>query len=315
MKRFVHILFAVAALGLVQCASAVPVKAPDFQGITHWINSRRLHMQQLRGKVVLVDFWTYSCINCLREMPHLKAWYRRYKDKGLVVVGVHSPEFDFEKKVGNVERAVKKLGITFPVAMDSNMDTWRAWNNQYWPAIYLVDRQGYVVMHHYGEGNYAHTENAIRKQLGLPPLNETGQGMSNLDRIGSPEMYFGTAREAYMANAAGESRSGHDYTAPDNLALNRYALQGRWRMTAEYAETLGNNAEIRLHFKSGKLHMVASSEHPVTLQVTVDGKKQPPVTVQASKLYTLFDSNDYRDHIVTIRIPQKGFRAYTFTFG
>ncbi len=315
MIRSIKNMLGVIALCAVQVAFAVPARAPDFQGISHWINSPPLTMQALRGKVVLVDFWTYSCINCLRELPHLKTWYGKYHDKGLVIVGVHTPEFDFEKKTSNVERAVKKLGIEYPVAMDNDMDTWNAWSNRFWPALYLVDRQGHVVMHHYGEGNYEETENAIRQQLGMAAMNGGEQDDANLSRIGSPEMYFGSARETYMVSSQHTSRFTHRYQAPDNLPLNRFALQGLWNMSGEYAEMAGTHGEIRLHFKSGKLHMVASSKHPVTLTVTVDGKKQAPVTVQASKLYTLFDSDNYNDHIVTIKIPHKGFRIFTFTFG
>jgi thiol-disulfide isomerase/thioredoxin len=301
--------------GFSPSARAVPSTAPDFVGITHWINSPPLTMKQLRGKVVLIDFWAYSCINCLRTFPHLNNWYRKYKDKGLVIVGVHSPEFDFGKNPANVKRAVKQFHIHYPVAMDSNMRTWRAWHNQFWPAEYLVDQQGHVVLHHFGEGHYREMENAIRNQLGLPPSNEPEAKGPNLAAIGSPEMYFGLARERYMANAHGPSRQTYNYHAPDTLKLNQFALVGRWRMTGEYAELVGGHCEIRLHFKSGKLHMVAASDKPVTLAITVDGKKQPPVTVHESKLYTLFDSDDYRDHIVTIAIPKAGLRAFTFTFG
>ncbi|HET6587227.1 MAG TPA: thioredoxin family protein [Oleiagrimonas sp.] len=297
-------------------AQSVPAKAPEFAGITHWINSKPLTMRELRGKVVLIDFWAYSCINCLRTFPHLTNWYEKYKDKGLVIVGVHSPEFEFGKHLANVKRAVERFHIHYPVAMDSRMATWRAWNNQFWPAEYLIDKQGNVVLHHFGEGRYLEMENAIRNQLGLPPLAEESEtGGSDLAAIGSPEMYFGLAREQYMANPRGPSQQIYSYRAPDTLKLNQFALDGRWRMTAQYAQLVGSHGEIRLHFKAGKLHMVAASDKPVTLQITVDGKKQPPVTVHESRLYTLFDSDDYRDHIVTIDIPHPGFRAFTFTFG
>ncbi|HET7268236.1 MAG TPA: thioredoxin family protein [Oleiagrimonas sp.] len=295
--------------------AAVPTTAPEFAGITHWINSPPLTMQGLRGKVVLIDFWAYSCINCLRTFPHVTRWYEKYKDDGLVIVGVHSPEFEFGKHLDNVKRAVKRFDIHYPVAMDSHMATWRAWNNRFWPAEYLVDRQGKVVLHHFGEGHYLEMENAIRKQLGLPPTQHTETDLPNLAGIGSPEMYFGLAREQYMANDDSPSQTPHMYQAPESLPLNRFALQGLWKMTPQYAELVNDHGEIRLHFKAGKLHMVASSDKPVTLTITVDGKRQPPVTVHASRLYTLYDSDDYRDHIITIEIPHAGLRAFTFTFG
>ncbi|HEX7338582.1 MAG TPA: thioredoxin family protein [Rhodanobacteraceae bacterium] len=314
-------------------AEAAPPQAPEFVGITHWINSKPLTMKALRGKVVLIDFWAYSCINCLRTFPHVTGWYAKYKDKGLVVVGVHSPEFTFGQDPANVERAVKRFGITYPVAMDSHMATWRAWHNQYWPAEYLVNRQGQVVLHHFGEGEYLAMENAIRQQLGLPPTTHAVAGGPDLAAIASPEMYFGSARQQYQANAFRPPQAlpptgvppgfmlhsnttyAHDYQLTAKLELNRFALGGRWRTTPQYAELLDDHGRIRLHFQSGKLYMVASSDKPVTLIITVDGKKQPPVTVHASRLYTLYDSNDYASHVVTIDIPHAGFKAFTFTFG
>ena len=316
-RLLVAILVPCLALGagLSAVRAQVPSRAPDFTGISHWINSKPLSMKDLRGKVVLVDFWTYSCINCLRTLPHLKAWWAKYHDKGLVIVGVHSPEFDFEKKTANVEAAVTKYGIGWPVAQDNDMATWNAWNNQYWPAEYLIDKDGHVVMHHFGEGHYMETENAIRRLLGMPPMTREDVPAANLSQIGSPEMYLGSNRVHNLANPMPPLFISHDYHAPARLALNRFALEGNWRLHGEYAELTGGPGQIRLHFKSGKLHMVASSPQPVTLSITVDGNKQPDVTVHGSRLYTLFDSDDYRDHVVTIGIPKSGFKAFTFTFG
>ncbi len=317
-RRFLVPLLAacVALAGLLPAARAqVPAKAPDFTGISHWINSKPLTMQQLRGKVVLVDFWTYSCINCLRTLPHLKSWWAKYHDKGLVIVGVHAPEFDFEKKTANVQAAVTKFGIGWPVAQDNDMATWSAWNNHYWPAEYLIDKDGNVVMHHFGEGHYMESENAIRRLLGLAPMDREDVPSANLSGIDSPEMYLGSDRVHNMANPIAPLMFSHDYTAPARLDLNKFALQGSWRLRGEYAELTGDQGQIRLHFKSGKLHMVASSPTPVTLSITVDGKRQPDVRVHDSRLYTLFDSSDYRDHVVTIDIPAGGFKAFTFTFG
>lgn len=302
-------------------ARAVPDTAPDFTGIDHWLNSEPLSMEDLRGKVVLVDFWAYSCINCLRTLPWLTHWYDKYKDDGLVIVGVHSPEFDFAKNKANVKGAIDQFGIDYPVAMDSDMDTWDAWDNRFWPAHYLVDKHGNVVKHQYGEGHYRDLENAIRKQLGKAPLPEDADiapddaSGAKLRAIGSPEMYLGTARVRNMANEDRPSSSPHYYTPPDSLALNEYALAGKWRMTSDYAALVGGGGKIRLHFKSGTVNMVAESDKPVTLDITVDGKKQPSVTVKASKLYTLFDSDDYRDHVITIDMSHSGLHAYTFTFG
>ncbi|MGH8145284.1 MAG: redoxin family protein [Rhodanobacteraceae bacterium] len=320
-----HFLSALAAIALLGTAVSTPgfaesasmQQAPEFAGISKWINSPPLTMQQLRGKVVLIDFWAYSCINCLRTLPHVTHWYDTYKNKSLVVVGVHTPEFDFGKNPTNVERAVKHFGIHYPVAMDNGYQTWNAWHNQFWPAEYLVNRAGEVVLTHIGEGNYAEMENAIRKQLGLQPLAAAahGSGTADLARIGSPEMYFGSDRVRNLANPAENPQRVSSYRTPASLPLNQFALQGRWRLTGKYAELSGPHGEIHLHFHSGKVYMVASSESPVTLSISVDGKPQPPVTVQASKMYTLFDSNDYRDHTIVIRIPKPGLHAFTFTFG
>lgn len=306
----------IAALTLASCASAAPTAAPEFTGIAHWINSPPLTMAKLRGKVVLIDFWTYSCINCLRTLPYVTRWYDTYKDQGLVVVGVHSPEFDFEKSEANVERAVRHFGIHYPVAMDNDMATWNAWGNQFWPAEYLVDRNGNVVLHHYGEGHYAEMENAIRKELAMAPMTaKAAAGQAGLGGIRSPEMYFGLDRVRNLANLVALPRLSHRYTAPSSVPLNQFALDGRWRLTGTYAEATGDDAGIRLHFDSGKVYMVASSETPVTLSISVDGKPQPPVTVHDSRLYTLYDGTDYRPHVIRIDVPKAGLRAYTFTFG
>jgi thiol-disulfide isomerase/thioredoxin len=231
-----HLILVLAAIALLGVATSAPClaqpasrQAPEFDGISRWINSPPLTMRQLRGKVVLIDFWAYSCINCLRTLPHVTRWYDTYKNKGLVVVGVHTPEFDFGKNPANVERAVKHFGIHYPVAMDNDYRTWNAWHNQFWPAEYLVNRAGEVVLTHIGEGHYTEMEDAIRKQLGLQPLAAAPHGntAADLARIGSPEMYFGSDRVEYLANPAADPQRVTDYRAPASLPLNRFALQGR----------------------------------------------------------------------------------------
>lgn len=292
----------------------VPIQAPEFTGISHWLNSKPLSMKSLRGKVVLIDFWAYSCINCLRTLPHVTAWYDRYKDKGLVIVGVHSPEFDFEKSTANVRMAIEKYGIHYPVAQDNDMATWRAWSNRFWPAKYLVDQHGKVVMHHYGEGHYQETENAIRKLLGLGPMNEDVAD-KDFSGVGSPEMYFGTARLKNLANPKPKPRLTHTYRFPKKLALNHFALQGQWTLTSEYARQKGANGAIRLRFRAAQVNMVASSAKPVTLDIRVDGKAQPPVTVHESRLYTLYQGDKSGEHTIEIRTTRAGLKAFTFTFG
>ncbi|MET0934985.1 MAG: thioredoxin family protein [Luteibacter sp.] len=314
---FLALFVALAGLAAAMPASAAQT-APEFAGIANWQNSKPLTMKGLRGKVVLIDFWAYSCINCLRTLPHVNHWYDQYKDKGLVIVGVHSPEFPFEKQDGNVRDAIKRYGITYPVAQDNDLETWDAWDNQYWPAEYLVDQRGNVVAHHFGEGNYAEMENAIRTLLGLPRLDatsETDKDAPDFNQLGSPEMYFGSDRSKNNASPEADGSGTKTFTAPSRLELNKFALVGRWEIGRDNASLVGPSGEIRLHFKAKKVHMVASANDPVTLEIAVDGKPQPPVTVQASQLYNLFDGDGYKDHVLTIKVPKANFHAFTFTFG
>jgi cytochrome c biogenesis protein CcdA/thiol-disulfide isomerase/thioredoxin len=288
--------------------------APEFAGITHWLNSNPLTKEQLKGKVVLIDFWTYSCINCIRTLPYITKWYDTYKNKGLVVIGVHTPEFAFEKETGNVQTAIEHLGIHYPVAQDNDFTTWKAYKNQFWPAEYLLDQNGNIVYKHSGEGEYDHTENAIRRLLGLtrPVSKENGQDLTN---IHSPEMYFKLQRLKYLTPSQSPSEQPKEYSFSQNLALNNFELQGQWQFGNDHAELTKDSGKIHLHFSSGKVFMVAAANKPVTIKIMTDGKAQPDVTVNMSQLYTLFDSDDYREHIIEIDIPSSGFQAFTFTFG
>ncbi len=317
MRSYCRSIVALALLLVVPMARAEqvpPRPAPAFTGISGWLNSPPLTMAGLRGKVVLVDFWAYSCINCLRTLPYLIRWQHDYQDRGLVVVGVHAPEFKFEHDAKNVQAAITRFSIDYPVAQDNDLATWNAFHNEYWPAEYLIDRSGKIVYTHVGEGNYDETENAIRKLLDAGPAVGPEKG-ADLSRIGSPEMYFGLDRVEALASPETARAGTHGYTAPADLGLNKFALTGDWTLSGEKAVLARGGGEIQLHCHSGKVFMVASSAAPVTLSVTVDGKAQPAVTVQGSRLYTLFESGDYRDHMVTVAIPQPGFSAFTFTFG
>lgn len=312
-------------------------QAPEITGISHWLNTDPLTLEALRGKVVLVDFWAYSCINCLRTLPYMVAWDKRYRDDGLVIIGVHAPEFDFGKKVANVQKAVAHFGIEYPVAMDNNKATWNAWDNHYWPAKYLVGKKGKVLMHHFGEGHYAETEAAIRQALGLepaPPVEPMAPASDaalpalpreaeraatayapDFGAIGSPEMYFGSRRTRNMANLGGARPGVANYRAPAQLDKNQYALDGRWKIEPDYAELVSGEGVITLQFVARKVHMVASSDKPVTVTVLVDGKPARTLTINESKLYTLYESKVYGEHSLRIEIPEAGLRAFTFTFG
>ncbi len=287
--------------------------APAFTGISAWLNSPPLTMAALRGRVVLVDFWAYSCINCVRTLPFLIKWQKEYKARGLQIVGVHAPEFKFERDAHNVQSAIDRFGINYPVALDNDMLTWNAFHNEYWPEEYLIDRSGNIVYSHVGEGKYDETENEIRKLLDAGPAVGAELG-ADLSRIGSPEMYFGLDRMEDLASPEAAKPGVRTYSAPKTLKLNRFALVGAWDLSAEHATAKGAG-EVLLHCRSGKVFMVASSAAPITLSVTVDGKPQPAITVRESRLYTLFDSADYAEHMVTIAVPAAGFRAFTFTFG
>jgi thiol-disulfide isomerase/thioredoxin len=271
-------------------------------------------MAGLRGKVVLIDFWTYSCINCLRTLPYVTKWYDTYKDKGFVVVGIHTPEFAFERVTRNVQTAIERFGIKYPVAQDNAYRMWQAYDNHYWPADFLVDQKGKIVATHFGEGDYDKTEDDIRKLLAAGPPVAEDNG-PDLSKVGSPEMYFGVMRLEYLASPEAPRQGEQAYSAPPNLPLNNFALVGSWTVAMENATLAKDDGEIVLHFKSGKVHMVASSASAVTVSVSVDGKPQPPVTIQGSQLYTLFDSKDYGEHQLELKIPKAGFTAYTFTFG
>jgi thiol-disulfide isomerase/thioredoxin len=320
MRKAVVALFLVAGIVLSAPARAAPgpgeigSQAPEFAGVQQWLNSDPLTMAGLRGKVVLIDFWTYSCINCLRTLPYLAKWYDTYKDKGFVIVGIHTPEFAFERVVRNVQTATQRFGVKYPVVQDNDYAMWKAYANQYWPADFLVDQQGKIVAEHFGEGDYDKMEDNIRKLLavGAPVAPDNG---ADLSKIGSPEMYFGRLRLQNLASREAPRQGEQAYSAPASLALNKFALVGNWAVDDENATLAKDGGEIVLHFKSGKVHMVASSAAPVTVSVTVDGKPQPPVTVEGSQLYTLFDSDDYGEHRLEIKIPKAGFSAYTFTFG
>jgi thiol-disulfide isomerase/thioredoxin len=311
LRAFVLSLLIVCGTSSAQGAGP----APELTGISRWINSPPLTMPGLRGKVVLIDFWAYSCINCLRAMPRTEHLYETYKDKGLVVIGVHSPEFDFEGQTANVENAVKRLGVTYPIALDNELGTWNAWHNQYWPAEYLIDRNGNLIGHQFGEGNYLRMENAVRLLLGMSLLQKDASSDDALDKIASPEMFFGSMHLKNLAGVDTPHNGIQRFTMPNHLALNQFGLSGAWEITHQYARLSGDHGEIHLRFKAGRLHMVASSDQPITLDVQIDGKPQPPVSVQVSQLYTLFDSNDYREHSLVLRIPQQGLHVYTFTFG
>ncbi len=289
--------------------------APDVHDVSAWINSRPLSLPELRGKVVLVDFWTYSCINCLRTLPYLKAWDARYRSKGLVILGVHTPEFAFEHDVGNVRAAVKRLGISYPVALDNGYGTWKAYSNNYWPADYLVDQAGRVREVHFGEGDYAQTERNIRLLLEAGKAGQLPQAGREADRtpreLRTPESYLGYLRIGnYMGSPLRTDRPAA-YRFPPSLTQDSFAYAGIWKVGGERI-VAGDNARLRLHFQARTVHLVLTGRGFVT--VKLNGKPQPTVRVNGDRLYTLVTQKGASDGLLELRFT-RGLSAYAFTFG
>jgi len=303
-----------------------PYAAPAFAGITTWLNSPPLTMDALKGKVVLVDFWTYSCINCVRTLPHLIEWDRKYRDQGLVIVGVHAPEFEFEKKLDNVEAAMARHGIKYPVAIDNDFATWSNYQNRYWPAHYLIDREGRVVYTHFGEGKYEVTENNIRYLLGLEDgAKESGMHEPGYSAGQTPETYLGADRAERFAGDNLVRKGAHRF--PTVLAQDAWALQGKWRVEGERIVAAEKDAALRLRFHGRKVFLVLGTADgkPVRLHLRLDGAppggragKDAPggvVTVERNTLYELIDQSEAKDGLLEIRAEQPGVEAYAFTFG
>ena len=267
-------------------------------------------MAGLHGHVVLVDFWAYSCINCLRTLPFLIRWQHDYKDRGLVVVGVHAPEFKFEHDPKNVQSAITSFGINYPVAQDNDLLTWNAFHNDYWPEEYLIDRSGKIVYVHVGEGNYDETENAIRRVLDAGPAVGPEKG-ADLSKIGSPEIYFGLDRVKRWQAPSGPGPAPISTLAPADLKPNQFALVGSWSLSGERATLAKGGGEIQLHCHAGKVFMVANSTAPVTLSITVDGKATAPRDrAREPALHPVRRHRLSRSHFGHHRPPGRPFRFH-----
>ena len=299
--------------------------APALIGITDWINTPPLSLQQLKGKVVLIDFWTYSCINCVRTLPYIKQWYKTYKDKGLVIIGVHTPEFEFEKNSNNVKAAVKRFGIEYPVAMDNNYQTWQNYDNSYWPAHYLIDQEGVIRYKHFGEGNYTETENAIRNLLGLQPEAEKAESFDG--KPITPETYLGYKRaQQYHAdlNIQKDQIANYDYAG--SLDTNSVGLKGSWLIGPESIKAMAEST-LDLNFIANRVYLVMSSPETALVQVLLDGNPVPSnyhtkdmnaqgqLIIHEPRMYDIIDlKGNYSRHILTLKIP-KDVSAFVFTFG
>ena len=285
--------------------------APEFRGLGAWINSEPLTLAGLRGRVVLIDFWTYSCINCLRTLPYIREWDDRYRAAGLTIVGVHTPEFAFERVESNVRENVKKLKLRYPIALDNDFGTWRAWSNQYWPAKYLIDRAGHVRYYHFGEGEYAKTEEAIRTLLGADAPAASGLADKSPHGQVTPESYLGFERLDRNGGEPVEEDADHAYTFPRALLANELAFGGVWTVEGERA-VAGLSAGLRLQYRARNVFLVLTGRGSV--QVLVDGKPERTVRVSGDRLYTLVERQEIGDHLLELRFSP-GVAGYAFTFG
>jgi cytochrome c biogenesis protein CcdA/thiol-disulfide isomerase/thioredoxin len=315
---------------------------PSLAGAVQWLNSPPLNAEGLRGKVVLVDFWTYSCINCLRSLPYIEAWAQKYRSQGLVVIGVHAPEFAFERNIDNVRQAVKDLKLDYPIAIDNNYAIWRAFNNQYWPAHYFIDAQGRIRYHHFGEGEYDQSEKVIQQLLaeagkGAVPhdivaVDGSGaEAAADTNDIASPETYIGYERAENFASPGGAVQdASHLYATAPQLSLNQWALGGDWTIKGENATSNASEGRISYRFHARDLHLVlgpSSDGKPVRFRVLIDGK--PPLadhgadvdaqgngTIDGQRLYQLVrQSGPVGDRDFEIEFLDPGAQAFAFTFG
>ena len=318
-------------------------KAPELRGLKGYINTdETISLASLKGKVVLVDFWTYSCINCIRTLPYLKSWHEKYGDKGLVIIGVHSPEFDFEKDFRNVQGAVEKNGIEYPIVLDNDFATWRAYNNHYWPHKYLIDSEGYIRYDHIGEGGYEETEDKIVEllmerdaQLELGDTSTIEAPGTVFGQIGTPEIYFGhnffRLSSPQIGNTGGFSiEKPADYTLPGTFQGNTPYLEGTWETRGDYSIMHSENGKVALRFKAKNANIVAGSPNGSQIKVMLDGSDitqadfgddvqivdgRPTAIVREQRLYNLVSGQDYSEKTLVFEIIGEDFELYTFTFG
>jgi len=312
--------------------------APDFVGIEQWLNSEALTMDDLKGKVVLVDFWTYTCINCIRTLPYVTGWYEKYKDDNFVVIGVHTPEFEFEKKTANVEGAIKQYNINYPVAQDNDFKTWRAFENRFWPAKYLIDAEGTIRYTHFGEGDYDITEKNIQKLLKEAGLNNNKQakaddleGLLDIPHTSSsggqtPETYLGISRMTGLASPERATSGSNRYSLPKSLPVNNFAFVGKWNLSSESAKVEETGSGLLINFIAKDVYLVIT---PKTLKdkiavfindeiVTENAGKDVEngyVTIDEPRLYHLVSFNEKKEALLQLNFQTPGTEVFAFTFG
>jgi cytochrome c biogenesis protein CcdA/thiol-disulfide isomerase/thioredoxin len=311
-------------------ADAIGPAAAELTGITHWINSPPLTLRELRGKVVLIDFWTYSCINCIRTLPYTTAWYDKYKDQGLVVIGVHAPEFAFEHETANVQEAVKRYQIRYPVAQDNDFKTWRAYDNRYWPAEYIIDAKGRLRHTHFGEGDYDETEIVLQRLLTEAGAQITTglieeAPVSSLAGDQTPETYVGAGRQERFASPQPvHTGKAQLYSAPSRVPLHSFAASGLWTFQDEFAEAEAG-ARLLLHFNAKDVYLVMTADQPTAVDVQLLAPAQPnrsedlnpqgQLMVDQSQLYHLVQLDIAQEGTLELRFAQPGVKVYAFTFG
>jgi thiol-disulfide isomerase/thioredoxin len=311
------------------------VHLPSFAGATEWLNSEPLATAELRGRVVLVNFWTWTCINWLRQEPYVRAWSEAYQQDGLIVIGVHTPEFAFEHDIDGVRRATHERAIDYPVAVDNDYEIWSAFANQYWPALYFADRDGVIRDHHFGEGRYEKLERALQKLLGvqreLVPAEGTGvEAAADWEQLRTPETYLGYSRSSEVNGAPGAApEHGRVYTVPEGLRLNHWALAGEWTVRPEYVvlDQAGGSIAFRFHARDAHVVLARGAPQLIPFRVSLDGEAPGPsagVDVDADgngvlrddRMYQLVRQHDVvRDRTLEITFLQPGANAHSFTFG
>lgn len=314
-------------------------RAPELVTPNGYINTegQPVTLAELRAenKVVLIDIWTYSCINCQRTFPYLRDWYEKYRSQGLEIVGVHTPEFAFEKVQANVEKAADEFDLSWPIVLDNEYQTWTAYGNSYWPRKYLIDIDGYIVYDHIGEGSYAETEAQIQRalreraaRLGKEFLDVPAPEESEVQRVvRSPEIYFGAWRNEHLGNGVPYTEGARTYTLPEITKANTVYLGGTWNTMYEYAENTSKGARIQFIYGAKDVYMVARADTPVRVRVTRDGGQplgesagsdvsaEGILTVQPERLYKLVEGEAYGEHTLEMEVLDTGLEAYTFTFG
>ncbi len=295
------------------------ITAPEIIPGGAWFNSDPLKISDLRGKVVMVDFWTYTCINCIRTLPYIQKWHEKYSDLGLVIIGVHTPEFEFEKSPENVQKAINDFGLTYPVVQDNNYETWRAYANRYWPAKYIINKDGRIVYTHFGEGEYDQTEEVIQKLLEEAGV-KVDESIDNPDykiETRTPELYLGYGRMGYFAEPEQLAQNTKkEYKLPTDLALHHFAFGGQWTVTEEYSQP-SKDSSLVLGFEAKNVFLVMrpKANLPGKVKVYLDDKEVKEITVDTDRLYTLIELNESSKHYLKLLFEDSNIEVYAFTFG